>query len=87
MTSQRAGTRQFEMTLVLDDANWMTQNFPDADDASETLDFLFTSSSVARKFEEKVAKFKKNPKDYLKAGTKTQKTCIKGLSKGMNIYS
>ena len=41
---------------------------------------------VARKYEQKVAKFKKTQKTYIKALVKIQNIYIKGLSKGKNIY-
>ena len=41
--------------------------------------------SAARKFEQKVAKFLKTPKDYFKPILKSQKTYIKGFPKVKNI--
>ena len=42
-------------------------------------------NSGARKFAQKVAKFLKNPKTYIKATKKYQKTYIKDLPKVKNI--
>ena len=41
---------------------------------------------VARKFEEKVAKFQKTPKDLHQNNSETQNTYIKALSIGKIIY-